>query len=47
MSFLSNPFLSKQQAPVQIMAAEQTPKPEDKKSDEKPQEPAKKAVEKV
>lgn len=47
MSFLSNPFLAKQQAPVKTMAAEQTPKPEDKKPAEKPQEPAKKAVDLV
>jgi hypothetical protein len=47
MSFLSNPFLAKQQAPVTTMAAEQTPKPEDKKPADKPKEPAKKAIELV
>lgn len=47
MSFLSNPFLSKQQPLAQAAAAEQTPKPEDKKPGETPQEPAKKAIELV
>jgi hypothetical protein len=46
MSFLSNPHLSvKAQKP--LIAGDQTPKPEEKKPEEKTQEPAKKAVELV